>query len=102
MSHRVIFAPEARDQLDHLYRYIATAAHDEAVARRFVEGIIDYAETLGTFPDRGTPRETIRTGLRTLAWRRRVTLAYVVEARDVVVVGVFYAGQDFETLLKDD
>jgi len=102
MPHRIVFTPEARDQLDQLYRFIAGAAGDTTVALRFVNGIVDHIATLADFPKRGTPRDDIRPGLRTVPWRRRVTIAFVVEERDVVIAGVFYAGQDFKALLGED
>lgn len=102
MASRVIFTPEARDQLDQLYRFIAMGAQDASIALQFVDGIIDYIATLGESPRRGTPREDIRPGLRTTAWKRRVTIAYVVEDRDVVILGIFYAGRNFEALLRED
>jgi hypothetical protein len=40
--------------------------------------------------------------LRTIGLRRRVTIAFVVEPGAVLVVGVFYGGQDFESVLKGD
>lgn len=101
MSHRIVFTPEARDQLDLLYRYIADAA-DTDTASRFTGGILDYVAGLQDFPRRGTPRDDLRPGLRILAWKRRVTIAFVVEEADVVVIGIFYGGRDFETLLRED
>lgn len=101
MSYRIVFTPEARDQLDRLHAYVAAAA-DVDTASRFTDGIIDHIATLQEFPKRGPSRDDLRPGLRTLAWRRRVTIAFVVEEVDVVVVGIFYGGRDFETLLKDD
>lgn len=100
-SHRIVFTPEARDQLDKLHAYITTAA-DAEIASRFVDGIIDHVATLSDFPNRGTPRDDIRSGLRTLPWRRRVTIAFMVGETEVVVIGIFYAGRDFESFLKDD
>lgn len=41
MTFHVVFAPEAEDQLDELYRYIAGRATAE-LAERFVNQIIDY------------------------------------------------------------
>lgn len=99
MAYRVVFTPEARDQLDDLHDYIAKAA-DEDIATGFAEGIIDHIATLSEFPERGTPREDLRAGLRTMTWRRRVTIAFVVEESDAVVIGIFYGGRDFETLLR--
>jgi len=101
MSYRIVFTPEARDQLDRLHAYIAAVA-DVDTAARFTDGIIDHIATLHEFPKRGTARDDLRSGLRTLAWRRRVTIAFMVEEVDVVVVGIFYGGRDFETLLKED
>jgi toxin ParE1/3/4 len=101
MAYRIVFTPEARDELNRLYAYIAMAA-DTDIASRFVDGIIDHIATLKEFPKRGTPRDDLRPGLRTLAWRRRVTIAFMVEERDVVVIGIFYGGRDFESLLKED
>jgi toxin ParE1/3/4 len=53
------------------------------------------------FSERGTPRDDIRPGLRTVPFRRRVTIVYAVAPEEVRVVGVFYAGQDFKALLQD-
>lgn len=101
MSYRIVFTPEARSQLDQLHGYI-TAAADAEIASRFTDGILDHITTLDEFPKRGTPRDDLRPGLHTLAWRRRVTIAFVVEEVDAVVIGIFYGGRDFETLLKED
>lgn len=101
MAYRIVFTPEARDQLDHLHNYIASAA-DAEIAMRFADGILDHIATLSEFPQRGTPRDDLRPGMRTLAWRRRVTIAFMVEESDAVVIGIFYGGRDFETLLRED
>ena len=100
MSHRVVFAPEAEGQLMELYRYIAREA-SPAIAERFVGSIIEHCEKLGDFPHRGTPRDDLRPGLRTLAFRRRVTIAYAAGADSVAILGVFYGGQDFEAILTE-
>jgi len=98
-TYRIVFTPEARDQLDQLHAYISAAA-DFEIALGYVDGIIDYIAALSEFPNRGTPRDDLRPGLRTVAWRRRVTIAFVVEEVDVVVIGIFYGGRDFESLLE--
>jgi len=100
-SYRIVVTPEARDEIDELHSYIAAAA-DAETASRFTDGIIDYIAKLSEFPKRGTPRDDLRPGLRTISWRRRVTIAFVAEEHDVIVVGVFYGGRDFEALLRED
>jgi toxin ParE1/3/4 len=100
MAYRIIVTPEARDQLNAIYDYIAEAA-SPAIARRFTDGILDHLAPLADHPRIGTPRDDIRHGLRTLAHRRRVTIAFMLEDAAVVVIGFFYGGQDFETLLDE-
>jgi|GEM_PF-5585540 len=53
MSYRVIFTPEAEEQLVALYNYIAKAASLD-IAERYTEEIVSYCESLHTFPHRGT------------------------------------------------
>jgi len=101
MGYRIIVTPEARDQLDAIYDYIAYAA-TPSIARQFTDGIIDRLAVLTDYPRTGSPRDDIRPGLRTLAYRRRVTVAFMVEEAAVVVIGFYYGGQDFETILRDD
>ena len=43
MRHRVVFSPEALEQLAELFRYIAHAASPE-VAARYIEAIVSYCE----------------------------------------------------------
>ncbi|PZQ64418.1 MAG: plasmid stabilization protein [Phenylobacterium zucineum] len=97
----VVFAPEAEEQLMGLYRYIAAAASPET-ARRFTSAVVDQCEALSAYPARGAPRDDLRPGLRTLAFRGRITIAYAIEPREVVILGVFYGGRDLASALGND
>ena len=55
-----------------------------------------------TFPKRGTMRDDVRPGLRITNYRKRAVIAFYVDAERVSIVGVFYGGQDYETILQDD
>ena len=101
MSYRVVFAPEAEEQLADLYGYIAAAASPD-IAARYTEAIVRYCESLCTFPHRGTMRDDIRPGLRITHYKKRTVIAFDVEADQVAILGVFYGGQDYEALLQDD
>ena len=101
MNRKIVVSAEARAQLDRLYDYIATAGSPKA-ALRFVSAILDQLQTLEDFQNIGAPRADILPGLRTLTFRKRVTIAFVVEPAEVLVVGVFYGGQDFEPVLKGE
>ena len=101
MNYRVIFTPEAEEQLAVLYRYIAEAASPE-IAARYTEAIVSYCESLRTFPHRGTMRDDVRPGLRVTNYKKRAVIAFDVDAELVSTIGVFYGGQDYETILHDD
>jgi toxin ParE1/3/4 len=98
VTFSVVFAPEAQEQIFELYRYVAAAGSPE-VAARYTEAIVAFCEELAMFPHRGKARDDIRPGLRTVGFRRRVVVAFAVLDRDVVIVGVFYGGRDYETEL---
>lgn len=101
MKFRVVFAPEAEEQLAELYRYIAAAA-SPGIAERYVNAIIAYCESLETFPLRGTQRDDIRPGLRITNYKGRTVIAFAVDAGQVSILGVFYGGQDYAMALQDD
>ena len=103
MSYRIIFSPEAEEQLAVLYGYIADAASPD-IAARYTEAIVSHCESLHTFPLRGTSRDDIRVGLRITNYKKRTVIAFAVdsEAKQVSIVGLFYGGQDYETILQDD
>lgn len=99
--YRVIFSPEAEEQLVTLYHYIADAASPD-IAARFTDAIVTHCEGLRTFPHRGSQRDDIRPGLRVTNYRKRVVIAFAVDAELISIIGVFYGGQDYEAMLKDD
>ncbi|MDO9605972.1 type II toxin-antitoxin system RelE/ParE family toxin [Hydrogenophaga sp.] len=101
MSYRVVFSPEAQEQLAELYRYIAEAASPD-IAARYTEAILSYCESLRTFPHRGTMRDDIRPGLRITHYKKRSVIAFYVDAETVSIIGVFYGGQNYETILQDE
>ena len=101
MDYRVVFAPEAEEQLAELYRYIATAATPET-ALSYTEGVISYCESLERFPHRGNRRDDILPGLRVTNYRKRTIIAFMVRDKTVSVLGVWHGGQDYENDLLSD
>ncbi|MBA2919316.1 type II toxin-antitoxin system RelE/ParE family toxin [Sphingomonas sp. MAH-20] len=97
--YEVVLDAEAEAQLEDLFMYIAQDASIE-VAERFTDAIVEQCEALSHFPNRGTPRDDIQPGLRTIAFRRAVTIAYAVDEDRVEVLGIFYRGRDYESLLN--
>jgi toxin ParE1/3/4 len=96
---RVVFAPCAERQIDHLHDYI-TRHSSEARADDYIGRIVKHCNGFQTFPARGTRRDDIFRGLRVTGFERRVTIAFSVTETDVIIEGIFYGGQDFEAALR--
>ena len=63
--------------------------------------IVDFCNGLSTFPLRGTQRDDLLSGLRVTGFERRVTIAFIVTAEEVLIEGIFYGGRDFEAEFHD-
>lgn len=100
-QRRVVFRREALAQLDELYDYVAVAGSPQ-IAADLIDAIVMFCEDLAPFPMRGTARDDIRPGLRTIGFRRRAVVAFVVRDDAVVVLGVFYGGRDYEPMLRSE
>jgi toxin ParE1/3/4 len=72
------------------------------VAARYTDSIVTFCESLQTLPHRGIQRDDIRPGLRITNYRKRVAIAFDVDADQVSILGVFYGGQDYETALQEE
>lgn len=70
MNHRVVFSPEALEQLAELYRYIAEEA-SPGIAAQYTDAIVSYCESLSILPQRGTQRDDVRPGLRITNYKKR-------------------------------
>jgi toxin ParE1/3/4 len=100
-QYSVIFSPRAEQQLGSLYAYIADRGGEER-AEGYISGIITFCEGLCTFPERGTRRDDLRPGLRIIGYAKRVTIAFSVETDRVIIHGVFYGGQDYDSVMQED
>ncbi|HBC07009.1 MAG TPA: type II toxin-antitoxin system RelE/ParE family toxin [Rhodospirillaceae bacterium] len=97
MTHRVLFAPEAQNDLKELYLYIAARAGDGR-AMAYVERIEAYCLGFADFPERGTRRDDLFPGLRVVGFEGRVTLAFLVGADTVSFLRILYGGRDLGAL----
>ena len=95
----VEFAPEAADQLEELEEYIAEHGSPDT-ASLYVDAIVSYCESLQSFPYRGTARDDLRPGLRITHYKGSAVIAFAVKDETVYILGVFYGGQDYETILS--
>ncbi len=98
---KMVFSPEAEDHLIQLFNFIASNA-SPSIAHAYTSAIVERCEHLGDMPLQGIARDDIRPGLRTAFFRRRVVIAYAVDEARVTILAIFYGGQDYETLLRQD
>jgi len=96
----VVFRPEAEADLVGLYECIAQEAGHK-VAGGYIDRIEEACIALATFPKRGTRRDDILPGLRTVGFERRVTIAFRVLKTEVEIVTIAYAGRNFEHDLQE-
>ena len=97
---KVVLRPQAEADLFALHRYIASEA-SPAVAEKYFERIIAACLSLSTFPERGTRRDDLQPGIRTIGFERRATIVFRVVDREAEILRVFYGGQDFESIIRD-
>lgn len=95
----VVFLPAAEADLFALYRHIAEDAGRD-VAGAYIDRIEEACIGLETSPRRGTRRDDIRKGLRTMGFEGRATIVFQVGKAEVTIVRIFYGGQDYERILR--
>ncbi len=100
MSHAVRLSPLAIEDLIGLHRWIAGRA-DRATADAYLDRVETRIAALAIFPDRGTPRDDLAPRLRTLAFERRLIIAYRVKDAHVDVLRILGTARELAPLLGD-
>jgi plasmid stabilization system protein ParE len=101
MTLSVAFDPQAQHDLDDIFEYIADHA-SVATARAFTGRLEAYCLGFETFPERGTRRDDIRPGLRTVGFRRKATVAFTIKEDRVVILRILYGGRNVDAFLDRD
>ncbi|GAC1042808.1 type II toxin-antitoxin system RelE/ParE family toxin [Rhizobium sp. No.120] len=103
MKYKIVLHKQAQAELRDLYRDLAGVERaGPTLAWSYVNGIRQFIEELATFPKRGTVRDNLIPGLRIIGYRRSVSIAFVVEETEVLVLGIFYAGRDITTEILEE
>jgi toxin ParE1/3/4 len=101
VKRKVVFSPEAQADLLALYDYIADQA-SATTALRYVTRIERYCLGFDIAPERGTRRDDLRPGLRTIGFERRATIAFHVEGRTVTIDRILYGGRSLERTFHEE
>ncbi len=97
MNYTVVFTEDALQDLRDIYDYVASQA-DFDIADGFLERIIDASRGLASLPKRGSRRDEVQPGLRSISYQRRTTIFYLVENDQVMIIHVLYGGRDIATV----
>lgn len=93
MALEVELAPRALEDLQSIVLYVAERA-DFATAEAYAGRIRVACMRLADFPDRGTPRDDLIPGLRTISFERKAVIAYRTEANAVVILRILHHGRE--------
>ena len=97
MPARVVFRPNAEADLDGIYDHIARDSRKNAI--EFTRRIREQCNRLSDFPFRGTRRDDLEPGLRTIGMEHRVTIAFRVLDQDFVeILRIVYGGRELERM----
>jgi plasmid stabilization system protein ParE len=95
VTRKVAFSDAALRDLDDIFEYLAERLQDLAIARRFVDSLLDNVEKIASLSTMmGRPREELASGLRSTRY----------EERSLLVVDILHARRDARALIgpKDD
>lgn len=96
---RVIWSPEAVDDIDSLWEYYADTA-GQVTADKLLREIAGVVATIDDFPFAGRSRDEIRTGLRSLAASLHVVFYRLKDGRPEIV-RVLDGRQDIEDIFSE-
>jgi toxin ParE1/3/4 len=101
--YEVVFDRAARQDLKDIFDYISDRS-SPAVAERFTKSLFEHCARLEHMPERGTRRDELRRGLRTVGYRRRATILFEVdhERSQVVILGIYYGGRSYQDDFADE
>lgn len=100
VAARFSFRPDAQNDLDKLYDWIADRAGAER-AFAYVTAVREKAERVAEQPGIGTPQDDLRPGLRSVTYRRRTIILYKLEGETMEVVCVLHGGRDLQRALRN-
>ena len=101
IKYVVYLMPDAINDLEDVYGYIADKSGFPERALGYVEKLRQKCRDLGTVPLRGQQRDDLMHNLRIVPIDKKAVAAFVVdeEKRSVLVLNIFYGGRDYEALM---
>ncbi|WP_372422772.1 type II toxin-antitoxin system RelE/ParE family toxin [Salinarimonas chemoclinalis] len=96
----VRFRPEALRDLHAISVAIAESSASAQVASAYTKRLRERCERIGDAPFGGRARDELRPGLRTIAYKRSVVIAYTIRDDHVEIAKIFMRGRKYEDLFS--
>lgn len=90
---RVRFARLASEDLRDIRRWTQERA-GRATAVGYVRRIVTRCDALTNFPTRGSPRNDLAPGVRTISFERRLLIVYHVLDGEVTILRIIHGAHD--------
>lgn len=87
------------EDLAAIYDWIADRADDDT-ATSYRDRILAACARLAEFPNRGSKRDDLLPGARTIAFERRAIIVYQVAGVEVRIIRVLHHGRDLGRALQ--
>ncbi|MCI4592151.1 type II toxin-antitoxin system RelE/ParE family toxin [Sphingobium sp. BYY-5] len=100
MTYDVQLSALAIEDLIALHQWVSVEA-DISTADGYLARIEERIAALADFPHRGSPRDDLVAGLRTLTFERRLLIAYNADRKVVTVQRVINAFRDLAPILQN-
>jgi toxin ParE1/3/4 len=101
VSAGITWSATAQSDLLALFDWIAERAGIE-VGEDYTTRIEAFATALIDNPRRGSPRDELQKGLRSIVYRRRTILFYHVRGTAIEIIHIAHGGRDVARLFADD
>jgi len=101
VAFRVVLASRALEDLRAIFAYVAEAT-DVPTAEAYNKRIRGVCFGLSEFPSRGTPRDDLRPGARTVPFEGRAVVVYLVDRQTVRVLRILHGGRDLSLAVSYD
>lgn len=99
MTFRVIITDDAQTDLFNIYHWVVAEAGVE-IADGYYGRIEARLFALDRYPNRGSPREDLGEGIRSVSFERRITILYRVETNIVRIMRIVSSARELGSAMQ--
>jgi toxin ParE1/3/4 len=100
VTFEVAYAETADEDINRLYGWISDHS-DPIAANDYIARVHRACAALAEFPNRGTPRDDLAPGLRSIVVERKTVIIYEPRANRVRILRVLHRGRNIGLAFND-